>query len=292
MTFKDFVTRYPISAELETGIGLWHADCEQLTQVGKLHVPVHAILLVLNGALCIRIKNEEMVLTAGYYSDLLPHSQLYILSAVRQTEVWYLFFEDKSFQKIFRNRPPITMTYIDYIISKKVILLSPQALRTLNLCLESLYDTLLSEEFPTRVSLLENKLKIFFLEVDHLFATLLEKLPPEPTQQQARHQFLFSQFVALLHKHARTAHTVEFYASQLCITTQYLGRIVRNIAQQKVYTFISYAVIGEIELLLADLSLTLKQIAAQMHFTDQATFTKFYKRHTGQTPLQFRNRLK
>ncbi len=30
----------------------------------------------------------------------------------------------------------------------------------------------------------------------------------------------------------------------------------------------------------------------QMHFPDQAAFTKFYKRYTGQTPMQFRNHLK
>ena len=67
---------------------------------------------------------------------------------------------------------------------------------------------------------------------------------------------------------------------------------MRTIAQQEVYSFTSFAVVGEIELLLSDFSLSLKQVAAQMHFPDQAVFTKFYKRYTGQTPMQFRNRLK
>lgn len=70
------------------------------------------------------------------------------------------------------------------------------------------------------------------------------------------------------------------------------GRIVRTIAQQEVYSFTSFAVVGEIELLLSDFSLSLKQVAAQMHFPAQAAFTKFYKRYTGQNPMQFRNRLK
>lgn len=70
------------------------------------------------------------------------------------------------------------------------------------------------------------------------------------------------------------------------------GRIVRTIALQKVYSFTSFAVVGEIELLLSDFSLSLKQVAAQMHFPDQAAFTEFYKNYTGQLPMQFRNRLK
>ncbi len=78
----------------------------------------------------------------------------------------------------------------------------------------------------------------------------------------------------------------------LLIKSYKFRRIVRTIAQQEVYSFTSFAVVGEIELLLSDFSLSLKQVAAQMHFPDQAAFTKFYKRYTGQTPMQFRNRLK
>ena len=125
----------------------------------------------------------------------------------------------------------------------------------------------------------------------HIFAQLLEEQASEPNNRP-RYEYLFSQFVALLHRHAQSQHSVEFYAEQLCITPQYLGRIVRTIAQQKVYSFISFAVVGEIEFLLSDFSLSLKQVAAQMHFPDQAAFTEFYKRYTGQTLMQFRNRLK
>lgn len=78
----------------------------------------------------------------------------------------------------------------------------------------------------------------------------------------------------------------------LLIKSYKFRRIVRTIAQQEVYSFTSFAVVGEIELLLSDFSLSLKQVAAQMHFPAQAAFTKFYKRYTGQTPIQFRNRLK
>ena len=291
MSFEEFVAKYSIAADLATGIGVWHADYEQLTHLGELNVPVHTILLVLNGTLCIRVKGERKVLTAGDYSDLLPHSQLRILNAMHQAEVWCLFFEDKSFQKIFRNRPPVTTAYLNHVMSKKAVSLPSNAVHTLRLNLASLYDTLLADTYPTRTLLLQSKLKIFFLEVDHLFAVLLEAQPPEQ-EQRSRHEFLFSQFIALLHKHVRSEHSVVFYAAQLCISTQYLGRIVRHVAQQKVHDFISYAVVGEIELLLADLSLPLKKVAQEMNFPNQAAFTKFYKRHTGLTPLEFRNQQK
>jgi len=291
MSFDEFVTSLPIAADCETEIGVWHTNDAELMQTGWLNIPVHTILLVCSGALSISIRGEELVLTEGYYTDLRPDNQLRILSAIRQTEVWCLFFEGNSIQKIFRHRQPVTMAYIDHLMHKKTVLLSKSALHTLALSLETLYDTLLSEDHPNRSLLLTSKFKIFFLEVNHIFAQLLEDQASEPNNRP-RYEYLFSQFVALLHKHAQSQHSVEFYAEQLCITPQYLGRIVRTIAQQKVYSFISFAVVGVSAVVLSDFSLSLKQVAAQMHFPDQAAFTKFYKRYTGQTPMQFRNRLK
>lgn len=52
---------------------------------------------------------------------------------------------------------------------------------------------------------------------------------------------------------------------------------------------ISSAVVAEIKYLLADSSLSMKDIVAAMSFSDQAVFTKFFKRHTGLTPKQYRN---
>ena len=52
----------------------------------------------------------------------------------------------------------------------------------------------------------------------------------------------------------------------LLIKSYKFRRIVHTIAQQEVYSFTSFAVVGKIELLLSDFSLSLKQVAAQMHF--------------------------
>jgi AraC-like DNA-binding protein len=90
---------------------------------------------------------------------------------------------------------------------------------------------------------------------------------------------------------AKREHAVDFYADKLCITTQYLGRVVRNFGQDKVYNLIARAVVGEIEIMLSDSSIPLKQIATEMNFSDQSVFTKFFKRQTGMSPLQYRNSL-
>ena len=44
--------------------------------------------------------------------------------------------------------------------------------------------------------------------------------------------------------------------------------------------------------LLRDPELTIQQVAEQMSFSDQSSFGKFFKKHTGVSPLKYRQNLK
>ena len=73
-------------------------------------------------------------------------------------------------------------------------------------------------------------------------------------------------------------HGVGFYASELCVTTQYLGRIVRQFTGKTVYHWICEALVREIAQLLSDTDASLQEIADQLHFSDQAVMSKMFKR--------------
>jgi AraC-like DNA-binding protein len=47
-------------------------------------------------------------------------------------------------------------------------------------------------------------------------------------------------------------------------------------------------IVAESRLRLKGSDQTITMIAEDMHFSDQASFSKFFKRRTGQTPLAFR----
>ena len=44
--------------------------------------------------------------------------------------------------------------------------------------------------------------------------------------------------------------------------------------------------------LLRDPELTIQQIAEELSFSDQSSFGKFFKRHSGVSPLKYRQKLK
>lgn len=100
---------------------------------------------------------------------------------------------------------------------------------------------------------------------------------------------LFQRFVALVHEHCTEQREVAFYADWLCISTRYLSTIIRSVAHSTAKEFIDRSVVLEIKMLLGSTELSVQEIAYRLHFPDQSYLGRFFKKHTGVSPTEFRN---
>lgn len=100
---------------------------------------------------------------------------------------------------------------------------------------------------------------------------------------------LFQRFVALVHEHCTEQREVAFYADRLCISTRYLSTIIRSVAHSTAKEFIDRSVVLEIKILLGSTELSVQEIAYRLHFPDQSYLGRFFKKHTGVSPTEFRN---
>lgn len=101
---------------------------------------------------------------------------------------------------------------------------------------------------------------------------------------------LFLRFIQMLPQHFVEHRDIAFYADQLCITTTYLSRIVRQVSGRTVADYIDQMLLMEAAWLLQTTSLTVAQIADRLHFADTTTFARFFKRLKGCTPKEYRQR--
>lgn len=95
-------------------------------------------------------------------------------------------------------------------------------------------------------------------------------------------------FLRLLSKHYKEERSVQFYADQLFVTPKHLTQTLKEGTGRTTGSFIDRAVIVGAKLLLKDRSLNIAQVAQELNFADQFTFAKYFKKHTGITPSQFR----
>ena len=103
-----------------------------------------------------------------------------------------------------------------------------------------------------------------------------------------RRQALLEAFTQLLHTHIGRAHTVAFYADRLCVTPQYLGRVLRQHTGKSVAQTIDEELLRQTLRMILETDLTMQAIADAMGFSSQAALTAFVKRLTGATPMQHR----
>ena len=104
----------------------------------------------------------------------------------------------------------------------------------------------------------------------------------------SRSETLRQRFRELLMEECRMHREVTFYADKLCVTPDYLSKVVREYDGQSAAKWIINAVITETKILLREPDKTISQIAMELNFPDQSTFGKFFKRNTGLSPLEYK----
>ena len=99
---------------------------------------------------------------------------------------------------------------------------------------------------------------------------------------------LFKKFIHLVHTNCTMQRDVAFYAEQLCISTRYLSAITKEVGQISAKEIIDEFLTLEIKVALQSTNLSLKEIADRYNFPDQSFFGRYFKKHTGMSPKEYR----
>ena len=132
---------------------------------------------------------------------------------------------------------------------------------------------------------MQNAFVGFLLEIANIFMGKKDGLLMPAL---SRKEELFEQFLQLLFEHCKEQHVVTFYAEKLFITPQYLSLILKELTGKSANKWIDDALIVEAKILLKAPQATVQQVADMLHFSDQSTFGKFFKKHMGISPMEYR----
>ena len=120
-----------------------------------------------------------------------------------------------------------------------------------------------------------------------LFNTVPEKLEVNP--ESSRLQILCRRFMQLVREYGAKEHSSFFYSEKLCVSPRYLHRATTsNMDGKTPKDLIDEQLVAEIKVLLKDPEMTVTEIASQLNFADQSYLSRFFKRHTGMSPKQYR----
>ena len=138
-----------------------------------------------------------------------------------------------------------------------------------------------------RYEIAKDLLHIFLMD---LYDKTYRWFSAQDIEGRNRQDELFRRFMSLVHTHCSSTREVAFYAGKLCISTKYLTDICRHIIGKPAKKIIDDFTILEIKVLLQNTEQPIQLISDNLHFPDQSYLGRFFKRHEGISPVEFRNR--
>jgi AraC-like DNA-binding protein len=101
-------------------------------------------------------------------------------------------------------------------------------------------------------------------------------------------QILLQKFIQLVNNFYIEKRRIEDYAALLNVTSNHLSQSIKTASGKNALAYINERLLTESKSLIRFTNFDISEIAYQLNFSDPANFGKFFKKHTDQTPLEFR----
>lgn len=243
-----------------------------------------SVLFCLDGEGEITIDLKQYEIKKNTQVILLPGSVVSLNKFDKNFSVAFFISYGEMFREAcFRLEPP----FFHYLKQKPCYTLPEDFTRNIKAFMNStkiIYD---DTENRFRDQIARNHFQSFLLDI---YDKVQRFFTSEDIEGHNRQDELFKKFIALVQENCTAQREVNFYADQLCISPKYLTNIVRATTGEYAKKIIDDFAILEIKVLLQSTEFTIQEIADQLHFPDQSYLGRYFKRHEGTSPMDYRNK--
>ncbi len=109
---------------------------------------------------------------------------------------------------------------------------------------------------------------------------------------QAQKNELFVQFTELVDKHIDHEKSVEGYAKMMHVSEKTVNQVTRKAIDESAKQYIIKQLVQKIRLRLSFEQKSINEIAYDLGFSEASNLTRFFKKNTGISPKEFRNKIK
>lgn len=242
------------------------------------HEEVYLLFLFQKGHCCLEINGQPLYITTPSFAFTHP-GQVYVLKETDSLQGWLIsaetFLIPSACIHLFKNLP----------VSRQC-----QSLDTDTPYMPEQLCQLLFQQYR-QPSLFHNNILHSLLET--LFHTAAACYPAGSIPvAQTEPERITNQFKEVLADKGRSMPTPESMARELNISAGYLGYCVNTATGFPISYWIADTVLTEAKRILYYTDLHIREVAYELGFEDHNFFSRFFMKHTGTTPLLFRNKFR
>ncbi len=246
-----------------------------------IHNNLHQIFIIEEGAIVLLFNDEQHTIKNKSYLSI-PTNVLHGFYIDKSTKGWVISLSDSVFEGPFLPLEPSIRT--------------PDEIHVVGFDFEDPLHVELYRIMHRCVFEFDHELPQKEIALEHLVGLLLVGLSRIPAaQKQALKSFdtgyktYFRRFTQLVRENYSFAIPMDFYATNLSITTGHLNRVCKSITGSSPKAIIIDYFIAESKRMLQQQKLSIAEIAYALGFDDPGYFTRLFRQKTGLTPKTYRN---
>lgn len=245
------------------------------------HQGMFQLLFLSGGSAKVRIDHELYNIAAPAVISI-PGNTVHGFQFMPGSEGWVLTVGDTLLSS---GRDPRSQALIRPLMVSPVLLSLSDSPKTVSL-ISSMLDKIEGEfnlPEPGRGAMFDWMIQIILVEIGRR----QQRLAPTETDQQKRHD-QFQRFRELLEQNYKAHWSVEDYADHLGMTAPRLNRLCRNMTGKTAGAVVQDRLTLEAQRLLIYTNATATMVAYEIGFRDPAYFSRFFRRRTGLSPVEYR----
>ena len=141
------------------------------------------------------------------------------------------------------------------------------------------------EAAPHTSAIIRSLIYIVLNEIDDVHHSLKKELSANIDKKS----HILSQFKMLLSENFIEERQVSFYADKLHLTPKYFSTVIKEASGKTAGAWINEMLLLESKVRLQNKERSIAQIAYDLDFSDPSHFGKFFKKHVGVSPLEYRS---
>ncbi len=247
-----------------------------------LHTSLLQIFFLETGELDFVIETNRSLVT-GPAIITIPENTLHGLHAGKGVKGKVLTLSTSFLEKFFYNAPEALLDFSNVNIITHFD--KSNSFDSTRFFVDNMY-TEMTEDLPEKKMVLQGYFNLMLSLVYRLF----KKKSYSLTSPDNRNTRYFKNFQKTVKQAYTPMKTIKEYAAELNITSVHLNRICQATVGKPALQIVNEFLALEAEKFLKHTDLHVSEIAYRLNFEDPAYFSRFFKKHTGVSPKEFREK--
>ena len=268
---------------------------QQFTEINTAHVAMNAVVICTDGKVQAQMNGKQMELHKNQVAIVPQDVTVTDVMVSPNFNLKAMFLTNRILQSFLREKMSIWNDMM-YIHRQHVVTMDEDEILFYTYFYDMLTLTITKgKDNPLHTDVIQSLLRSAILAFCGRMKLMLSSETSQADaasshdNEKMTSKVHFQHFLDLLHSNDVKRHTVEAYASELCISPKYLTAVCKKNSGKTANEWITEHVLEDIRYYLRQTDLSIKQICDKLAFPNPSFFGKYVKDHFGMTPLELRN---